>query len=439
MAKVRRRPGGALWTAVAALLAVAVGPAALAAEAAAARPGRYHLGPLWLTPKLELRNAGVDTNVFNQQAGAIPDTQVVLRPSVAAALPVRRRLRLTGSGFLDVNYFRRRASERSTDFGGEGRAELDFGPFTFLGAGGGGQFKQRFSIDLDQRLLRQERWGSAGLRFKPTRRLTLAGTVSARLYRYEGVFVNGADVREALERNSLAAGLELRHALTGLTTLVVTAEGIEDRFLRAGLDPGPPAVFDPLGGPRRSREAPSRRAQSYRLLGGFEFSDRAFLNGKVLLGYREFPSSRLGSAPPYRGPVAAVATSFPLFRFGRVSVTADRDVSYAVTASTARAEALRNTFVSTRVGALVALDLPFDLIGRAGGGFEEARYVLPYTLGPVLARRADHLYTASASLMRSLGEGVRLGGAVTWQRRVSNFPGLSYRGLRYGVQAELVP
>src|SRR6058998_1365016 len=118
-----------------------------AAEKQKKHPGRFRVGPVYLTPKLALKNAGVDTNVFNQRTGEIPDTSIILSPTLLAALPVGRRLRLTGEGHVDFNYFRRQSSERSTDFGGEGRAELDFGRFTFFGGGGGGQSRQRFSLD----------------------------------------------------------------------------------------------------------------------------------------------------------------------------------------------------------------------------------------------------------------------------------------------------
>ncbi len=135
--------------------------------------------------------------------------------------------------------------------GARGRAELDFGPFTFFGAGGGGQYKQRFSIDIDDRVLRQEQWAQVGARLKLTRRISLTGTGSSRVYRFESAVLRGVDVKESLDRNSLSASLEGRLAITSLTTLLLSAEGIEDRFLSAGLSTTPNVVLgvptsDPL-------------------------------------------------------------------------------------------------------------------------------------------------------------------------------------------------
>jgi hypothetical protein len=383
------------------------------------RPGRFRVGPLYLTPKIQLKNAGVDTNVFNQRTGEIADTSAVLSPTVLIAWPVRRRLRLTGETHVDLNYFRRQSSQRSTDFGGEGRAEVDVGPLTLFGAGGGGQSRQRFSIDLDQRVLRHERWGSTGLTLTPTTRVSATVFGMGRVYEYASLIVGGANVKERLDRNELTGTVQLRYAITPRTTLVGSVDAIEDRFLR-------------------QFRAVSRVSRSYRYMGGFEFGEKAFLHGKLMAGIREFPASP--SAPSYRGPSLATSVSFPVLHYGLATAVADRDVYFALTPTTSLGpERFRNTYVSTRFGGDVLVDLPFALIGRGNFGFEEAKYLLPYPVGRTFGSRVDHLWTAGASLLRSFRAGIRVGGTMQWGRRVSSFPAFSYQGLRYGVQAELVP
>lgn len=428
-----------------ALLALAVlfplAPAHAADSTPRTRPGRYQLGPLYLTPKLELKSAGVDTNVFNRQTGAIPDTQIVLSPGVQAALPIGRRLRFTGQGFLDLNYFKRQGSERSTDRAADGRAELDFGPFTFSGAGGGGQYKQRFSIDVDDRLLRQERWAQVGARLKLSRRISVTGIGTSRVYRFESSLLRGVDVREALDRNTLSATVEGRVALTNLTTLLLSAEGIEDRFLSAGLSATPSLILavptsDPLGAKDLT---PSRRVQSFRYLGGFEFGQRAFINGKVLAGYRGFPGTGGQAAPAYRGPALSIGATLPLMRLGRLAISADRDVNFAATSTAVGENRLRNTYVSSRYAGQFSFELPFDLTGRASAGYEQLRYVFPDRAAAGYVRRADNQYLFGGSLLRRFGDSLRIGGTVAWVRRVSTIETGSYQGLRYGVQAEVIP
>jgi hypothetical protein len=407
------------WPLVAAALVASALSVGAAEREKKKRPGRFRVGPVYLTPKLQLKNAGVDTNVFNQRTGEIPDTSIVLSPTVLAAWPVGRRLRLTGESHVDLNYFRRQSNERSTDFGGEGRAEVDISRFTFFGAGGGSQSRQRFSTDLDQRILRHERWGSTGFTVTPTRRVSATVLGTGRVYEYASFVVRGVNVKESLDRNELTGTAQLRYALSSRTTLVGSADVIEDRFLSQ---------------PR----AASRITRSYRYLGGFEFGEKALVRGKLLAGMREFPASP--SAPAYRGPAVSTSLTLPLFQHGHGTVVAERDIYFALTpATTVSAERSRNTYVSTRFGGEAVVDLPFALLGRANFGLEEAKYLLPYPVGGAFGRRVDHLWTAGASLLRSFRAGVRIGGTVQWGRRVSSFPDFSYQGLRYGVQAELVP
>jgi hypothetical protein len=407
------------WALVAAALVASSLPVRAADREKKKRPGRFRVGPVYLTPKLQLKNAGVDTNVFNQRTDEIADTSVVVSPTALAAWPIGRRLRLIGESHIDLNYFRRQSSERSTDFGGEGRAEVDISRFTFFGAGGGGQSRQRFSIDLDQRVLRHERWGSTGLTVTPTRRISATVFGTGRVYEYGSFVVRGANVKESLDRNDLTGTAQIRYVLSRRTTLVGSADAIEDRFLRQ-----PRAV--------------SRVSRSYRYLGGFEFGEKALIRGKLLAGIREFPASP--SAPSYRGPALATSLTLPLLHFGLGTVVAERDIYFALTPTTTLGpDRFRNTYVSTRFGGEAVVELPFALFGRASFGFEEAKYLLPYLVEGAFGRRVDHLWTAGASVVRSFRAGIRVGGAIQWGRRVSSFPALSYQGLRYGVQAELVP
>jgi hypothetical protein len=406
------------WPLVAAALVASALPASAAEREKKKRPGRFRVGPVYLTPKLQLKNAGVDTNVFNQRTDEIPDTSVVLSPTVLAAWPIGRRLRLTGESHVDLNYFRRQSSERSTDFGGEGRAEVDVSRFTFFGAGGGGQSRQRFSIDVDQRVLRQERWGSTGVTVAATRRVSATVFGTGHVYEYGSFVVRGVNIKENLDRNELTGTAQIRYVLSRRTTLVGSADAIEDRFLSQ---------------PR----AASRVSRSYRYLGGFEFGEKALIRGKLLAGIREFPAS--SSAPSYRGPALATSLTLPLLHYGLGTVVAERDIYFALFPTTLGPDRFRNTYVSTRFGGEAAVGLPFALFGRANFGFEEAKYLLPYLVEGAFGRRVDHLWTAGASVLRSFRAGIRVGGTIQWGRRVSSFPIFSYQGLRYGVQAEVVP
>jgi hypothetical protein len=383
---------------------------------------RFRVGPLRFSPKLELRNAGRDSNVFLDPTNPLADTSVIVRGSVEGFVPVRRRLRLFGEGWLDWGYYRSLTTERSTDPGGEGRAEIDFGPFTFVGGGGGLQARQLYSIDIDERILRQERWGNGGAEWRLTRRFVASGGAEYRTYRYDPSARTSSGnpfAAVSLNRNNLTGTLALRYKLTSMTTLVATGDVIQDEFQLSapGLD----------------------KTRSYRYLAGFEFGEKAFVTGKFLGGIRDFPTATSGSLPSYRGPAVSAELAMPLFNRLRLVGTLLRDVYVSSTAVRTAEERARNAYIFTQLQGSADIDLPLELIGRASVGFSEAEYLLPMTLSGVPFPRVEHLYSAGGSLLRRFSDSFRIGGSATYYRRVSTIPGNSYERWVYGISAELVP
>jgi hypothetical protein len=381
-------------------------------------PGRFHINRFWVTPRLELRNAGVDTNVYNDLRNPIPDTSVVLRPGLRVALPVGRRIRLQGSGFIDLNYFQRETTERSTDFGLNGRGDIDVGPFTFYGGGGGGQARQRQSIDLDERLLKQEQFGFGGVDLRVGRATELRGRVDVRSSRFEPSRL-GAEVQRALDRDSRTGRAELRYDLTALTTLSASAEVIEDTFVH-------------------QRDL-ARLTRSYRILGGFDFAEKALLSGSARVGLRQIPGSSAGTVPSYSGPAFKLETTARIRSSARLRLAADGDVYFALSALPTVNDRLRNSYVSRGASAGIDLDLPLGLIARAGVAVQRAEYLAAYVVDQRIARRADQVQSFDAALLRRIGDSLRVGGSGTFTRRVSNLPGFSYEGWRYGLSAEIAP
>lgn len=399
-------------------LLASVVPELQAAEAPE-RPGRFKLGPLYLTPRFELRNAGVDTNVFHTRTDPTPDTSVISRLALDGSLPLGRRLLLSGNGYADLNYFRREGSERSVDYGGEGNAQLSLGRLTLFGGGGGLQGKQRFSIELTQRVLRQERWGSAGFGLALTRRLSTRLSGSVREYEFGSLLLDDEDIKERLDRRALTGALELRYTLTSKTTALASAERIEDRFFR------------------QTGNAP-RSALSYRYLAGFELGERALVRGRALAGVRRLPGGFGEGAPGYFGPALALATDLRLGRFARLELLADRDVVYSAEGVRVQDVRLRSAYVYSRYRAEVAVQLPFALLGSGFGEWQRARFLLPLRETDSFLR-SDRVRTFGGSLLRRFGEGVKVGGTLAWSQRLTNASGLAYEGLVYGLQAEIVP
>lgn len=383
--------------------------------------GRFKLGPLYLTPKIMLRSAGVDSNVFNSETAPVSDTSVVLTPSLDALLPVGQRLRFKGTGGLGLNYFQRERSERSTDLFASGRAELDIGPVTLFGGGGGSRGKQRFSTEIDRRLERLENHLNVGAIFNFTGKIALTASGGRQVQTYEsGVVAGGDDVKESLDKHGLTGMVQLRYALTNKTGLLASAEILDDEFVS------------------QKEEGPNK-ARSYRYLGGFEFSTGALLQGALLAGYREFPSSPTQAAPPFRGPTVSVNLSGPFFGRGALGLLASRDVRYSVTRVQVGDQQLRNSYVSSQYGGNLSLELPWSLIARGSIVFQRASYLLPYQDSEGAIDRLDRVRTTGVSLLRAFGQSLRIGATYEWQQRESNLEGFGYRRQSYGLTAEVTP
>lgn len=385
-------------------------------------PGRHRLGPLRVTPSFEIRS-GYDTNVFHTLIDPTKDAVTIVSPRLHGTWDVGRRLRLTGSGLLDINYFRRQNDERSTDFYGEGAAELRLGRITLFGGGGGGRYKQRFSIDVDDRLERQEKRAHAGATMRLTPLLSVTARGNGEVFTFApNTFRLGGDVKPSLDRNTLTGAGEIRYKVTPFTTVVGSGEVIEDRF------------FSQL-------EIAGRQRRSYRYMAGVELDPRAAVSGRVLAGFRQFPGSLAEGTPNYQGPALLADVTMPVQDIGKIRVQGARDVAFASTLVDIFPVRYRNAFVFNRIGADATFGLPARFVGGLSAGFERSRSLLPHPYGTplVLARRVDHRYTGTVGLFRGFGPRFRAGGYVSWSRRVSSLPPLSYESVRYGLSAEVTP
>jgi hypothetical protein len=384
------------------------------------KKGVFHAGPVALSPKLELKNAGVDTNVLVAPTNPIEDTSIVLRLSSDVFVPVGRRARIAGTGWLDFNYFASESDQRSTDPGGQGRAEVDAWRLTFVAGGGGFNSSQLYSTDINERVKRNEKWLNGGFRLRLTSQLRLDAGVEDHEYRWYPTPEQGTTISDQLDHDSTVWKGALRYKLTPLTDLVASAEKMDDTFLVS-----PPGLAT---------------TTSYRYLGGFEFGEKAFLTGRFLGGVRNIPEAGAGSTVPYTGPAFQAAIAVPFLQLCRLNLTYDRDVYYSATGGLVANGLLRNTYTYSRLGAFLDIDMPLELVLRLTGGYDDAKYLRPYPVpGEGLIDRRDQLYAGGVSLLRRFGDHALLGITALHTRRASNYPGAEYSRWQYGLQGSIIP
>jgi hypothetical protein len=301
-----RKATGFLLTA--ALLLAAV-PAFAQAGGAGGTTGRFVIGRLQLTPTLILREAGVDSNVFNatKAEGARKDNYATVVPQVDASLSLGV-MELTGQGGLSYVYFERYKNQRSLNGLANGRAEFPFQRIRPSIAGSWLRLRERPNNEIDARIVRETLHGSVAFSTQLTPRSGVILGGSREETRYErGVQFRDADVARALDRQTTEGSAVFRLEVTPLTGLLFDVRGSRDHFL-----------LDPL-----------KQTDNLRTSLALDFAADAVIKGRASAGYHKMVARRQGSVP-FAGWTSAVELSYAFLGRTRFDVRFARDAAYSV-------------------------------------------------------------------------------------------------------------
>ena len=363
---------------------------------------RVQLGPLGITPSVSLRNLGVDSNVFNTVEDPKRDFTVTLSPQLSTWFRAGRS-RLSVVSRADLVYFQRYASERSVDGDYDARWQMSWNRLTPWISGRYTHARQRAGYEIDVRSNRVTENVGAGaeLRVASKTRVAISGQRTAIRYDSGDLFL-GTSLHEVLNRRSSSAALRYSQSLTVLTTLVVEAETLRDRF----------------------DYSPARDANSARVQAGFDLATGALISGYGRIGYRHFNGVG-GGLPAFRGLTANVDAGATLLGRARLDVAAQRDVAYSI-------ELDYPYYVQTGATVTVTPQLTdkWDVQGRIG------RQRLAYQtlmLDAAVGDRTDHYALAGGGIGYHLGRQIRLAFNVDRERRASPLQSRDYRGYRIGT------
>lgn len=321
------------------LLTLAVTPGVAAAQS----DGRFHSGVLSWTPTITLRDAGVDTNVYDEASNPRRDHSAVFSPQVEGVLRFANAdVRLGGSA--DFVYFRRFTSERSINGRGNGRIDFRLTRIKPFVGGGFVDARERVNSEIDVRARRTDRVLTAGAAIELTSRgaLEVAGSFDSSAIR-QGEMFRGVDLARRLNRESTAGSLKFKYAVTPLTRVIVEGSASRDRFTQS-----PEYDADNVGG---------------RV--GFEFEPDAVIKGRATVGFHRIePVGSLAFA--FEGVTAAVELGYVLLGRTRFDARIARDTSSSFEA--------QPYFLQTIYGGEILHNLvgPVDVIGR--GSWETLDY-----------------------------------------------------------------
>lgn len=338
-----------------------------------AAQGRFQTGQLSWTPTITLRDAGLDTNVYDTPTDPKRDRLAVVSPQVDGVLELGSgSLSLAGSA--DFVYFQRYTEERSINKRVSARAEVPLSRLRPFGGISYSDARERQNSEIDLRARRTDREVTAGVGLSLTSRATLE--VAARRWdsRFrQGEIFRGVELATRFNRDTNGASARIRYNVSPLTTFSLEADASRDHFV---LSP----EFD---------------ADNLRATAGFLFAPDAIIKGRALVGYHKL-SPRGTRTFGYDGLTASVDIGYVLMGRTRFDARLLRDTSYSLE--------VQPFYVRTTYGGEILHNLvgPVDVIARASRehlDYESIpdRLILAHTLevnrygGAVAIRAADRM------------------------------------------------
>ena len=290
------------------------------------REASGHVGPLYFTPQLLLKELGVDSNVFNAAGDPKSDFTFTLGPRADAWIPVARRALFQVRAATDLVWYATYATERSIDPQFLGRSEIYIRRITLFAEGEYVNTRERLNYEVDARARHVENNASAGVavRLTPKFSVEVAGRIDETRFDADEEF-DGVRLQRTLDHKATGYSVAARHRVTPLTTVVVRYERIDDEF----------------------RFSPLRDSHSVRVMPGVEFKPRALIKGSAYVGYRKFTPSAADVLPEFSGLVGQLGSLVHAARLDHVR----RELRAGPDLRLRRGAALLHQHVDGRLGA----------------------------------------------------------------------------------------
>jgi len=359
-----------------------------------------HLGILGVTPRVAITNLGVDTNVFNSTVDPKKDFTFTASPGVKLWMRTGRGV-LSIDGRVDFVYFATYASERSANRATSTRYEYPFmrvKPFVSFSTL---NTDERPGYEIDARVRRFEGDLLLGA-VVPIGSVTQL-EVARRQFRVsfaDDATFEGQSLTQTLDRRLDAWEARYRQAFTVLTTLRVESSIERERF----------------------KYEPYRNSNSFKFSGGFDLDLQALVRGSAMVGYRRLVGAEGGTLAEFSGLIANVDAAYTAPTQTRVQTVVNRDLHYSF-------EIEQPYYVQTGW----TLTGTQRVFGQWDVQFTGGRDWLDYRgLDPTDVRR-DLIGRIGGGFGYDLGESVRLGFNMLWQRRQSPRVAHDYRQFTSGV------
>ncbi len=282
--------------------------ASVMAQADTAAQAPFHLGPVALSPTIRLTNVGWDSNVYNQNEEADPPTDFTsaFRPSVDAAVR-SPRFNLSAHSQWDYYYFHRLSSLRALDIDQSARADATINRLSPYVSGSWMTTRHRQNLEIDAIVRRRNHSVLAGTYIRLSAKTALDVHAGRSAVDYEGgALFRGAELADALNHNSVQAGVAFRYQATPLTSFALGVSRGKSRF----------------------DSSAERDSDSWQIGPSVEFKPLALVSGTASVGFRKV-TFRDARQPDFRSAVANVNLQYTLHGRTQFLVNAQRNLEYS--------------------------------------------------------------------------------------------------------------
>ena len=396
------------------------GTASPPSEEAAERPGRYRLGPFYLTPKFNFGPIGLDTNVLYTSTDRQADVAVQLGPGLDTVVLLGRTGRFYARGNLDYLYFVRTESQRRLVGGALGGLSL-LGTKTRLVVEEG--FTEAFSrpnYQVDERVAQTTEGTRADLQRRLLSRLGIGALGSRRKTVTESTEPYlGTDLSQVLTIDEYLAQGELSLALTPKTSLVGLGASQWTRYPR-----------DPL-----------RDSDRQLLAGGLRTDGTALVAGRALFGVRYYQLTAPG-ATRQATFYADVDATLNLSARTKIGASYSRDIVDSIfdPVEPGGTPTVSLESVGARLVKALTSRLDLRLFARKSHSLTDGAISVDIPeQGPVVAVRDDRIREAGADLGYRFRPNFRFAIVATYSDRDSSISYFGVDGLLVGFNAQFNP
>jgi len=402
-------------------------PAPNAPAAEEERPGRFRVGPFYLTPYIHIGTLGYDSNALYTATDRAGDFTASGGPGLEIVMPIRNVSRFTLDGALDYLYYAEHEEERR--LGGYASARLDYDarrdaapdeyrpPRSAFIQERYEETSLRPSLEVDERVPRSLEATSGGVSRPLFGRMGIdLGGARERHEVQEPTEFVGNDLVRTMTGDRYYADAGLRYSITIKTSLAIRGEYQADRF-----------DFDP-----------ARDGDFWTVLGGLETDEMALIAGHALFGTRIFkPSSGVTELQEPEVDVDAMWNVTPRTRLGGAY---QRTLGYTAFVVEEGSPTQSTKWVEARLEKDLGDRFDVRIFGRRTQLTTKSEVTVESEDGTATtARRDDISYQAGASLGYRFRSRLRISIDAEYLDRRSNFADFGIEGLLVGFAVQFTP